>query len=326
MNKVLSQDEIDGLLSGHAEATGDPSSHLSAAGDNVALYNFRRPDRVSKEQIHSLQFLHERFSRNVATSLSAYLRTMTELSVVSVEQFSYSEFLMSLSDPTAFYALGLAPFEDLGSLEVNPAIAFAVVDRMLGGSGSGAAPNRALSDIEQNVIDSVVKLLLDALSETWRGITQMTFSVRGRETRPQMLQVSGPNEVVVMIAFDVRIGTARGMMNLCLPASLIEAVGAHFGQAWHRQRREPNAEERLWIRDNLARVPVEVTALLQARLRTSDLVALKVGDVLTLGVPAEAPIGLDVGDTPKYKGRLTRHAGRVGVRIDHRIEPGVCEA
>ena len=281
---------------------------------------------MSKEQIHSLQFLHERFARNVATSLSAYLRTMTELSVVSVVQFSYAEFLMSLSDPTAFYALGLAPFEDLGSLEVNPAIAFAVVDRMLGGTGTGPAPNRALSDIEQNIIDSVVKLLLDALSETWHGITQMTFSVRGRETRPQMLQVSGPNEVVVMIAFDVRIGTARGMMNLCLPASLIEAVGAHFGQAWHRQRREPNPEERLWIRDNLARVPLEVSALLQARLRTSELVALKVGDVLTLGVPAEANIGLEVGSTPKYKGRLTRHAGRVGVRVDRRIEPGMCEA
>lgn len=326
MSKALSQDEIDGLLSGGGSAPVDSSSRLSAGGDSVSLYNFRRPDRVSKEQIHSLQFLHERFARNVATSLSAYLRTMTELSVVSVEQFSYSEFLMSLSDPTAFYALGLAPFEDLGSLEVNPAIAFAVVDRMLGGTGTGPAPNRALSDIEQNVIDSVVKLLLDALSETWRGITPMAFTVRARETRPQMLQVSGPNEVVVMIAFDVRIGSARGMMNLCLPASLIEAVGAHFGQAWHRQRREPNDEERLWIRDNLARVPLEITARLGARLLTSDLVALHVGDVLTLGISAEAPILLDVGDTAKFKGRLTRHAGRVGVRIDRRIEPGVYEA
>ena len=100
----------------------------------------------------------------------------------------------------------------------------------------------------------------------------------------------------------------------------------HFGQAWHRQRREPNDEERLWIRDNLTRVPVEITARLGARLRTSDLVALHVGDVLTLGIPAEAPIVLDVGDTPKFKGRLTQHAGRVGVRVDHRIEPGVYEA
>lgn len=325
MSKILSQEEIDALLSATDDAALDSSPRMSASRETATRYNFRRPDRVSKEQIHSLQFLHDRFARNVATSLSAYLRTITELSVVSVEQFSYSEFLMSLSDPTAFYALSMAPHEDLGALEVNPAIAFSIVDRMLGGTGGGTAPNRALSDIEQNVIDSVVKLLLDGLSETWRALTPLQFTVRGRETRPQMLQVSAPNEVVVMIAFDMRIGTARGMMNLCLPASLIEAVGAHFGQAWHRQRREPNDVEKLWLRENLQRVPMRLTALLEARLRTSELVALQPGDVLTLGVRAEEPVEVRVGDTRKYTGRLTKHAGRVGVRIERRAEAGMSE-
>ena len=324
MSKILSQEEIDVLL--QAADDGLDTHVRTAARETATRYNFRRPDRVSKEQIHSLQFLHDRYARNVATSLSAYLRTITELSVVSVEQFSYSEFLMSLSDPTAFYALNIAPHEDLGALEVNPAIAFSIVDRMLGGTGAGAAPNRALSDIEQNVIDSVVKLLLEGLSETWRALTPLTFTVRGRETRPQMLQVSGPNEVVVMIAFDMRIGTTRGMMNLCLPASLIEAVGAHFGQAWHKQRRDPSDVERAWIRENLARVPMQLTAMLEARLRTSELVALQPGDVLSLGIRAEAPIELRVGETRKFTGRLTKHAGRVGVRIDRRSEAGISEA
>ncbi|MFN7914039.1 MAG: flagellar motor switch protein FliM [Vicinamibacterales bacterium] len=322
MSKILSQEEIDALLAATDDTTEVSTSRTVAARETAARYNFRRPDRVSKEQIHSLQLVHDRYARNVATSLSAYLRTMTELSVVSVEQFSYSEFLMSLSDPTAFYALSITPFEDLGALEVNPAIAFAIVDRMLGGTGNGSAPNRALSDIEQNVIDSVVKFLLDGLSETWRALTPMTFAVKGRETRPQMLQVSGPNEVVVMIAFDMRIGTARGMMNLCLPASLVEAVGAHFGQAWHKQRRDPNEIERGWLRENLSRVPMPLTALLETRLLTSDLMALQPGDVLSLGLRAEAPIELRIGDTRKFMGRLTKHAGRVGVRIDRRAEAG----
>ena len=325
MSKVLTQEEIDSLLSSTGEGDLESSPRTSASHEAAARYNFRRPDRVSKEQIHSLQFLHDRFARNVATSLSAYLRTITELSVVSVEQFSYSEFLMSLSDPTAFYALSSAPFEDLAALEVNPAIAFSIVDRMLGGTGNGLAPNRALSDIEQNVIDSVVKLLLDGLSDTWRALTPLQFAVRGRETRPQMLQVSAANEVVVMIAFDMRIGTARGMMNLCLPASLVEAVGAHFGQAWHRQRREPNDVEKTWLRENLQRVPMQLTALLEARLRTSELVALQAGDVLTLGVRADEPVQIQVGDTRKFTGRLTRHAGHVGVRIERRADAGMSE-
>ncbi|MBS1818564.1 MAG: flagellar motor switch protein FliM [Acidobacteria bacterium] len=326
MSKILSQEEIDALLAAADEGLAEPSARTTAIRETATRYNFRRPDRVSKEQIHSLQLVHDRYARNLATSLSAYLRTITELSVVSVEQFSYSEFLMSLSDPTAFYALSIAPFEDLGALEVNPAIAFSIVDRMLGGNGTGTAPNRALSEIEQNVIDSVVKLILDALSETWRALTPLTFAVKARETRPQMLQVSGPNEVVVMIAFDMRIGSARGMMNLCLPASLIEAVGVHFGQAWHKQRRDPNDLERGWIRDNLSRVPMSLTALLETRLRTADLMALVPGDVLSLGLRADAPIELRVGDSRKFSGHLTRHGGRVGVRIDRRADPGGVEA
>src|SRR5690606_6169637 len=112
---------------------------------SVLVYNFRRPDRVSKEQIRSLHFLHDRFARNISTSLSAYLRTVTDVSVMTVEQFTYSEFLMSLPDPTAFYAVSLAPLEGLGALELNPTIAFAMIDRMLGGSGRGMAPTRGLT-------------------------------------------------------------------------------------------------------------------------------------------------------------------------------------
>ena len=119
MGRILSQNEIDALLHSGAD---DPKERqgIDQSDRNLVRYNFRRPDRVSKEQIHSLHFLHDRFARNVSTSMSAYLRSITELAVVSVEQFSYSEFLMSLADPTAFYALAIPPFDELGALEINP--------------------------------------------------------------------------------------------------------------------------------------------------------------------------------------------------------------
>ena len=174
MSKILSQDEIDALLSAPltAERAADRTDEPGPAA-NFIRYNFRRPDRISKEQIHALHFLHERFARNVSQSLAAYLRSMTDLSLVSVEQFAYSEFLMSLSDPTAFYAISMQPFDDLAGLEINPAVAFAMVERMLGGEGKTGAVERALTDIEQNVIDSVVKILLDSLTETWRPVVDL---------------------------------------------------------------------------------------------------------------------------------------------------------
>lgn len=318
MGKILSQDEIDALLSGGAESTTVETTGALPELQGVIRYNFRRPDRVSKEQIHSLHFLHDRFARNVSTAMSAYLRSIIELSVVSVEQFSYSEFLMSLADPTAFYALAIPPFDELGAIEINPGIAFAMIDRMLGGVGKVATPNRALTEIEQNVVDSVVKLLLDALTETWRPIVDLAFGIRGRETRPQMLQVAAPNETVLMVVFDMKVGEARGMVNLCLPVSLVESTGSHFAQAWHRQRREPNTVEREWVQENLSRVPVSLNALIQAQLTARDLMALQPGDVLSLGVPSHKPIDVMVGKTLKFKGRMAVESGRIGVRIEQR--------
>jgi len=323
MGKILSQDEIDALLSAPSESARIEIPASVQEQPSVMRYNFRRPDRVSKEQIHSLHFLHDRFARNVSTSMSAYLRSITELSVVSVEQFSYSEFLMSLADPTAFYALAIPPFDELGALEINPTVAFAMIDRMLGGVGKVATPNRALTEIEQNVVDSMVKLLLDALTETWRPIVDVAFGIRGRETRPQMLQVAAPNETVLMVTFDMKVGESRGMANLCLPVSIVETSGSHFAQAWHRVRREPTPTERGWVQENLSRVPVALDAMLQSNLSARELLAMAPGDVVSLGVAAHKPIDLLVGNTVKFKGRLAIDQGRVGVRIEHRCQGSV---
>jgi flagellar motor switch protein FliM len=322
MSKILTQDEIDALLSSTAESDGPalPDRHDDAHAGPAIIYNFRRPDRISKDQIHSLHFLHDRFARNVATSLSAYLRAITELSVVSVEQFSYYEFLMSLPDPTAFYALAIPPFDELGALEINPAVAFTMIDRMLGGMGQPIVLNRALTDIEQHVVDSVVKLLLETLTESWRPIVNLAFGIRGRETRPQMLQVAAPNEIVIMIVFDVRIGDSRGMMNLCIPASIVETTGGSFAQAWHRQRREPTETEAAWLHENLARAPQPIAALLESTLTARELLDLRAGDVVSLGVPVHKPVDVRVGGTLKFRGRLAVENGRAGVRLDYRCD------
>jgi flagellar motor switch protein FliM len=243
-----------------------------------------------------------------------------EFSIVSVEQFSYSEFLMSLPDPTAYYAVAMPPLDSVGALELNPTIAFTIVDRMLGGSGKGAPPSRALTEIEQNVIDSVVKLILDNLTETWRTVFDLQFRIHGRETRPQMLQVAGPNEVMILVVFDLKVGDIRGMLNLCIPASVIEATGSAFLQGWRRTHREPTSVERQWLEDNLGRLPLVVTTTLETRLRAREFVSLARGDVLSLGIPCHAPVDVRVADTPKFKGYLTAADRHVSLLIESRTD------
>ena len=316
MGKILSQEEIDALLGSareiERETAREPAEPIIG---EATIYNFRRPDRVSKEQIRSLHFLHDRFARNVATSLSAYLRSATDITVVSVEQFTYSEFLMSLPDPTAFYALSLPPIDGLGALELNPAIAFAMIDRMLGGTGRPPTVSRALTEIEQNVVDQVVKLILENLTEAWKPILDVRFRIHGRETRPQMLQVAAPNEVFILLVFDIRIAESRGMLNLCVPA----AVGASFAQGWHGTHREPTAAERRRLFENLSKVPIGISASLGTLIETRELLALKPGDCLSLGKPVREPVEVVAGRVVKYLGRPVRAERNIGIEVEHTL-------
>jgi flagellar motor switch protein FliM len=316
MNRILSQEEIDTLIA----ATPVESGARAERAAPVISYNFRHPDRVTKDQIRSLHFMHDRFARNATASLSAFLRTTTEMTIVSVEQFAYSEFIQALPDPTLFYAINIKPFEVLSALELNPGVAFAMIDRILGGSGTSGAPQRALTEIEQNVADAVIKLLLEHLTETWRSVmTEIHFNIHARETRPQMLPIASWNEVVLLVTFDLKVGEARGLLNICVPASLVETSGTNFVIGLQAAKRDRTATEERWLADSLGRVPLTVTADVETSLKTRELINLTEGQILSLGVPAETQVNVRVADIVKFKGRLAVTRGRAAVQINRTV-------
>ena len=317
MNRILTQEEIDALVLAASSQPREEVTRPLPPSLDVTPYNFRRPDRVSKEQLRSLHFMHERFARNVSTSLSAFLRAVTSVSLVSIEQFTYSEFLMSLPDPTAFYSVAMSPLDGVGALEINPSVAFSMVDRMLGGTGSSPAPNRALTEIEQNVMDSVVKLLLEHLTETWGAITDVRFRIQGRETRPQMLQVTGPNEGVILLAFDISVSEGRGMLSISIPSAAIETMEEKVAEGWNRTRRELSPAESIRLQANLGRVPLSVKTLLETRMSAREVLALVPGDIVSMGHSISAPVDVHVGGVRRFMGRLTRGvSGKSAVAIE----------
>jgi flagellar motor switch protein FliM len=316
VNRILTQEEIDALVQ-TASGQAWSGERRATASDGIVAYNFRRPDRVSKEQLRSLHFLHDRFAKTLSTSMSAFLRAMTDVSLVSVEQFAYSEFLMSLPDPTAFYSLAMPPLDGVGALEINPPVAFAVVDRLLGGTGDTPPPARALTEIEQNVLDTIVKLILEHLTETWRGITDVRFRIQGRETRPQMLHVIGLSEVIIMLAFDLSVGANRGMLSIAIPASAIETMEDKVTQGWNQTRRQPTTQEQARLLANLGRVPLTLAPSIETRIGARELLALKAGDVVALGHSIGAPIDIQVGGVRRFSGRLTREGRNAAVLIEH---------
>ena len=287
-------------------------------------YDFRRHDRIPRDRIRSLQFLYDRFARNLRTSLSAFLRVTTEVALGSVEQTAYADFVATRPEQTAIYAVGLQPGNGVAGLEVSPNTAYAMIDRMLGGRGEAPVMDRALTDIEQRVVDNVVKLILEQMTQEWQQVGKVEFTIQRRETRPQLLQIAAPNDPVVALSLSVKLGECDGALNFCLPAALLEEMGPGFVDRWrdHGREEQPVEVDRGPLLRNLSRVELPTDVVLETPLPASDLLQLTVGDVITLGVPVQVPVEVRVCGTRKFRGTLTRTETGVGVAVQTLLAAG----
>lgn len=294
---------------------------LGAGGHRgqVRLYDFRRPDKFSKEQLRTLATLHENFCRAATTTLAAALRTAVQVETISVDQCPFSQFLSDLDDPTVLGVFSLTPFAGTALLEVEPAVAFAMVDRLLGGPGSGAVHGRALTDIEAAVMRRVFNALGEALVEPWRSIAEVRPRLEALETNPLFAQFISPTEVVAYLTFSVRLGRQQGELHLCLPYAMLEPYLPQLSARYWllRDRRgggEGSQEEK--IRRELAEVRLSLSAELgQARLTLGELLGLEVGDVVPLEAPREAPVTVLVAGRRKFRGRPGRSGRHLAVQI-----------
>ncbi len=317
MAKILSQEEVDALLKSHTKpagkaAAGGGAERPTATGQakkaqaqrKVSLYNFRRPDRVSREQMRSLHFMHDRFARNFSSSLSAYLRTITEVNLVSVEQLSYQEFLLSVPDPTCFNAISIKPLEGALALEVNPTLVFPIIDKMLGGPGEPLKQLRTMTDIEQSIFDGILKLLLEDIRESWRGIVDLDFRIQARETSPQLIQIVAPNEVVLLVVFEVKMGPVSGMINLAIPSIILEPISNKFDQEMFTgYKKSSSFEEARLLMASLKKCPMEAAAEIHGTsLSMEEVLQLKAGDLIPLTKRFDAELDLCVDGIPRYRG------------------------
>ena len=331
MAKILSQEEVDALLKSHAKGAKAPAPSPGPAAPErpspaaiaqkakkaqiqkkVSLYNFRRPDRVSREQMRSLHFMHDRFARNFSSSLSAYLRTITEVNLVSVEQLSYQEFLLSVPDPTCFNAISIRPLEGALALEVNPQLVFPIIDKMLGGPGEALKTMRTMTDIEQSIFDGVLKLILEDLREAWKGIIDLDFKIQARETSPQLIQIVAPNEVVLLVVFEVKMGTVVGMINLAIPSIILEPVASKFDQEMYTgYKKSINFEEARLLMESIKKCDMTVCAEIRGtNLRLSDVLKLQAGDIIPLTKRFDSVLDLTVDGIPRCLGYVALDANQ----------------
>src|SRR5271168_3657743 len=292
MPDVLDQSEVDALLAAVDSGAVKEETAAKVFSRNkritdveIRTYDFKRPERVSKDQMRALEALHEGFGRNFGAALSGYLRTIIEVSVAHIEQLTYSEFIHSLPNPTCFNLLKAEQLDGQLCLEISPLIIYPIIDRLLGGSSSDLfIPQRPLTQIEQRLVQRITDRATHHLSEAWSNLTPVTFTVQDFESNPQLVQIVPPNETVVVIGFELKMGNRAGTMSLCIPYNVIEPImGVLAAQNWFSYQRKGAGDEHVRkLTKNVNCAPVEARVFLAHTTMTlNDLLALQVGDVIT---------------------------------------------
>jgi len=321
MTEILSQAEIDALLSALSTGETNADQAKGSAQDGrkaIKVYDFKRPNKFSKEQLHTIQAIHENFSRLLNTYFSAHLRTPVQINVVSVEQLTYEEVVGSIPNPTIMNIVTAEPLEGNIIFEINPAIAFTIIDRLFGGPGEAPEKMRGLTDIERTIIEKVVNSLLDLLAEAWENIVQFNPKLEIIESNPQFAQIVSPTEMVVMTTLETKIGEREGLMTICIPYLVLEPIisklSAHF---WYSSTsRKATSEQIEALKQRVEKVKVPLSARLgSADITIGELLELQRGDVIQLNKPTSEPIEILVGSRTKFYGVPGLNGSRLAVQI-----------
>lgn len=322
MAEILSQSEIDALIASLSDTGAAPASPGAVSERRgprrVRVYDFRRPDKFSKDQLRTLHMVHEGLTRLLTTYYTGCFRTVVQLVVGSVDQGTYADFIRAVQNPSVLCPFQLHPLHGTCVLEINPVVAFPMLDRMFGGSGTALPELRDVTEIEKQVLMRVVRGTLDCLKEAWANLTAVEPEPGDLETNPLFVQEAAPNEIVVTIALDVRVGEHVGVITLCFPYLTLEPILAKLtAHTWFGGLHRPVQEQELaLLHRKLNQAPVEVVAHLGSSAVTiGELLQLAPGDVLLLEQRTDQPVPVLVGDQLKFRAEPGQRQGRLALQV-----------
>ena len=326
MNEVLSQDEIDQLLTAISSGDSDTDDFKPVSDTRkIKIYDFKRPDKFSKEQLRTVSNMHETFARLTTTSLSAQLRSLVHVHVASVDQLTYEEFIRSIQTPTTLAVVNMDPLKGNAVLEIDPTITFCMIDRLFGGRGSTTGnKNRDLTDIEQSVMEGIIVRILANMREAWTQVIDLRPRLGQIETNPQFAQIVPPSEMVVLVTLEMKVGEEEGMMNFCIPYLTIEPIISKLSsQFWFSLVRRSSTTQYLGtLKEKLSSVEMDVVAEVGSiDLPIREVLSLRVGDVVRLSnIRVGDPLTLSVGSKKKFYCQPGVVGKKMAVQVTGKLE------
>jgi flagellar motor switch protein FliM len=319
MNKIMSQDEINQLLNSYkTQSVNESAEDLR----EVTPYDFKHPERISKDMMRSMRTIHEGLARAFGTHLSSTMRIMAEINLLSMDQVTYSEYTMSLPELSCLYVLSTE--EEHGSIivELSPQFVLYMVDRLLGGVGDRLSDPREITIIEQNVIGKTVNQLISTLNDVWSMIYDMNYQLESFESNPQFVQIAPASETVAVIFFEIRVRNFTFPMNICIPFFVLEPAIPFLTQG---KRLSLDKRNEIKVQESIAHKVVcgemELKALLgKTNLNVHNFLTLRKGDILPLDVRQNEELELIIGQRVKFVGRPGNLGHRRGFRITREVK------
>ncbi len=303
MGEILSQSEIDSLLAAISSGELDASDMDKGDEKQVKNYDFSRPTKFSKEHLRTLEIIFEHYGRLVSTNLPAYLRNNVQVAVVSSETLTFSEFTNALSNPVVLGIINFAPLNGTIIIDMATNLAYAILDRMLGGMGVPLEKNREFSEIELSIIQKVLVMMTQLLREPWKNVVDVSPVLNRVETNPQFAQIIAPSDMIAIVTLSLKIGDVEGMVNICLPFFTLEDVmdrlNTKFWFSSMQEKHDENYEE--YIESMIRKVDVPIKAVLgKSMISVGDFMNLQVGDCIRLDSKVENDMNIYVGNIRKF--------------------------
>ncbi|OHW62768.1 flagellar motor switch protein FliM [Andreesenia angusta] len=326
MTEILSQNEIDALLNALSSGEVDVKE-MQEEEERVRIreYDFKNPQKIAKDQLKTLEIIHEKFARLLQTFLSGYLRTTSKSAVETVDQYAYSEYGNAISNPSF---LSIVNFEPLGGqivVDISPNLAFVMIDRLLGGTGENPDEVRGFTEIELLLLKRVMKKVVEIVAEAWEDVIFLTPRLEKIETNSQFAQIVSPNETVTLITLSLTVGEAEGFINICIPHMVLEPVLNKLStKLWFSLTSRPVTEEdRDTIKQKIENTKVPVIAELgRTVLNVGEILSLRRGDVFALDDTADSELKIKVGPYTKFHGKAGKSKKRLAVKITKAYKDG----
>lgn len=318
MSDILSQSEIDALIA--ALTTGEIKAEeikKESQEKKIKVYDFKKPNKFSKEQLNTIKLIHENFGRQLITYFTTQLRTLVQISGSHVDQMPFSEFSSSIPNPSIIGIVDFSPLKGSILLVTSVELAFTIIDRLLGGIGEYKDKPREPTEIEINIITKVFSRILKLLEETWKNIIELNPSLEKIETNPQYIQLVSPNEATALVTFNIKVGKTEGLINICMPFIVIEPIMPKLStKAWLSASKETSEDYTQKINKKLENISVEVKAELgKAIISVRDFLNLELGDVIQLDRNIKEEIDIYVKEKLKFKGVIGKKNGKVAVKV-----------